>query len=115
MFEVYCRLDMLGDFTDSEIEAIFDAPAPFADRVIAVDKTSTITGWSYRFKMSDGDTPAELCALLHIRLNEQVWAYIGDGTRAILASRPAVEPTEEDAIRNMLAAHNNVARKSAGR
>ena len=115
MFEVYCRLDMLKDFSEREIEAIFEAPAPFADRVISVEKTNTIVGWSYRFQMSDGDTPDALLPLFRARINEQVWGYIGNSVRAILQTRPAVEPDEEQAIKNMLSRHNDNARKMAGR
>lgn len=113
MFTVKCSLDMLSDFTDSEIEVILEGPAYWDWLIIERRKTRTILGWVYEFDMREGAEANR--AVFAAQINSLVWEHIAIGAQAILNDRPAVEPTEEQAIKNMLNAHNNAARKSSGR
>ena len=114
MFKITCSLDMLSDMTDSEIEGIFEQPSYWDWLIIETRKTRTIHGWVYEFDLRENDAGVP-SAVFAAQMNSLIWEYIAIGAQAILNDRPAVEPDEEQAIKNMLSRHNDHSRKMAGR
>lgn len=118
-------LDMLGDFSDAEIASIFDCGWEFDDYVVAEnsDVTRTIMGRVYFFEFAgyeeDQISPEISEAEFRCRVNASMWDLIADGVNGVVLSRlenaTVYEPTEEEAIRNMLAANNASARAKGGR